>query len=89
MVLRRVSAGAGESPIQHPQLLNAVDVEAFPSVRCPAAAVAADLKDEQALDALASAVVVRLGDAGLADSVHELNEAFLFDRANQIDVHTQ
>jgi hypothetical protein len=32
---------------------------------------------------------VRLGDAGLADSVHELNEAFLFDRANQIDVHTQ
>jgi hypothetical protein len=31
---------------------------------------------------------LRLGDAELADSVQELDETFLFDRANQIVIHT-
>ena len=87
MVLRRVSARAGETTVQHAQLLNADDVEAFPAARRPAAALAANLEGEQALDAVADTVVVRLGDAELSDSAHELDEAFLFDRANQIVIH--
>jgi hypothetical protein len=31
----------------------------------------------------------RFGDAGLVDSVHELDEVFLFDRANQIVIHAE
>jgi len=73
MTLLRVSARASESLIQQAQLLELVDLELFPRAGRATDAVAAALKHEQALDAVADPVVVRLGDAGLSDSVDEFD----------------
>ena len=64
-----------------------IDVELFPSMRCAALTLAADLKTEQALDVTSNAVVVRLDDSGASGLIDELDETLINDRTDEIVVH--
>jgi len=49
--------------------------------------LAANLKPEQALDAMPDAVVMRLDDSGASCLVGELDESLIGDRAHEILFH--
>ena len=87
MVLSGVGTRAGEPLFQHAQLPHPVDVELLPAMRLAALTLTADLKTEQALRAVADAVVVRLDDAESAGFVDEFDETLVDDRANEIVIH--
>lgn len=87
MALRAVGPCAGEPSLQDVQLMHLVDLELLPSMRRAASTLAADLKAEEELDAMLDAVIVRLDGPGSSDSVDELNETFVDDRADEIVIH--
>ena len=64
-----------------------IDVELFPSMRCAALTLTADLKTEQALDVTSNPVVVRLDDSGASGLIDELDETLINDRTHEIVVH--
>jgi hypothetical protein len=64
-----------------------IDVELFPSMRCAAPTLTADLKTEQALDVTSNPVVVRFDDSGASGFVDELDETLITDRTHEIVVH--
>ncbi len=87
MVLRTIGPSAGEPALKHAQTADLIDVEMFPSVRRTASTLAADLKPEQALDAMSDAVVVRLDDTGTPALVDKLDETLVNDRAYEVSIH--
>jgi hypothetical protein len=87
MLLLAIGAGPRKSTIQHAQLTHPVDVELLPSVRRATAALTADLIAKQTLHAGSNAVVVRLDDPRPAGSVHELEETFVNDCADEFLIH--
>jgi hypothetical protein len=64
-----------------------IDVELFPSMRCPALTLTANLKTEQALDVTSNPVVVRLDDSGASGFIDELDEVLAADCAHEIVIH--
>ena len=64
-----------------------IDVELFPSMRCPALTLTANLKTEQALDVTSNPVVVRLDDSGASGSIDELDEMLVADCAHEFVIH--
>jgi hypothetical protein len=64
-----------------------IDVELFPSMRCPASTLTANLKTEQALDVTSNPVVVRLDDSGASGLIDELDETLISDRTHEIVLH--
>ena len=82
MMLRAVGPCASEPTFQHAQVVDLIDVELSPSMRCAALALAADLKAEQALDGTTDPVVVRLDGSRASDFVYELDETLVNDRAD-------
>ena len=64
-----------------------IDVELFPSMRCPALTLTANLKTEQALDVTSNPVVVRLDDSIASGFIDELDETLVNDRTHEIVVH--
>jgi hypothetical protein len=87
MVLRRISSRATKCPIKHSQLIDVRDHELLPAVRRAAVARSADLIHEQALDASADAIVVRLGDPGSARLVDEFDQMLPAHRLHKILIH--
>ena len=64
-----------------------IDVELFPSMRCPALTLTANLKTEQALDVTSNPVVVRLDDSGASAFVDELDEILAADCVHELVIH--
>src|SRR6266508_2130490 len=87
MVLRRFSSRATKCAVKHPQLMDVVDRESLPAVRRVAAALSADLIREQALDTVADAIVVRLGDPRSSRLVDEFDQMLPADRPDEIVIH--
>lgn len=86
MVLCALGSRARERVFRHPQLTNLSDVELLPAVGCAALTIAAELKHEQALDAMSDPIVVRLGQPGSPGLVDEFHQALVSDGAQQIGV---
>jgi hypothetical protein len=87
MLLRRISSRAAKRAIEDPQLMDVDDHEIFPAVRRAAAALSANLIREQAFDAVADAIVVRLGDPGSSRLVDEFDQMLAVDRSNKVLIH--
>jgi hypothetical protein len=64
-----------------------IDVELFPSMRCPALTLTANLKTEQALDVTSNPVVVRLDDSGASGFIDELDEMLAADCVHEFVIH--
>ena len=64
-----------------------IDVEFFPSMRCPALTLTANLKTEQALDVTSNPVIVRLDDSGASGFVDELDEILAADCVHELVIH--
>jgi hypothetical protein len=65
-----------------------IDLELFPSMRCAALTLTADLKPEQTLDVASDPVVVRLDDSGASGFVDELDEMLAADCVHEFVVHS-
>jgi hypothetical protein len=89
MVLHAISSCAGESPFQEAQLTDVPELELLPPARRTASTVAADLKSEQALDAVPDPIVMRLDDSTTTGLVHELDETSVNNRAHELGVHDE
>jgi hypothetical protein len=87
MMLRRIGPCTSEPTLQDAQVADLIEVELFPSMRCAAVTLAADLKTEQALDATSNAVVVRLDDSGASGCVDELDEMLAANCAHELVIH--
>ena len=64
-----------------------IDVELFPSMRCPALTLTANLKTEQALDVTSNPVVVRLDDSGPSGFIDERDEMLAADCVHEFVIH--
>ena len=84
MTLCVLGSTARKRLCRHPQLTNVRDVELLPAVRCATPTIAAELKHEQALDAMSNSVVMRLGEPGSSGLVDEFDKALVGDGAQQI-----
>ena len=64
-----------------------IDVELFPSMRCAALTLTANLKTEQALNVTSNPVVVRLDDSSASGFVDELDEVLAADCVHELVIH--
>ena len=67
--------------------MDLIDIELFPSMRCPALTLSANLKTEQALDVTSNPVVVRLDDSGASGFIDELDEMLAADCVHEFVIH--
>jgi hypothetical protein len=87
MVLDTVGASTRESPLEHAQASDVIDVEPLPSVRRTAATLAADLKSQQTLHAAPEAVVMGFDNADTSTFVDELDDTLVTDRTHELRIH--
>ena len=68
-------------------MVDLIDVELFPSMRCPALTLTTNLKPEQALDVTSNPVVVRLDESGTSGFIDELDEMLAADCVHEFVIH--